>query len=157
MTDYDIGYGKTDPKTRWKKGQCGNPRKKRPLKIPTMASMVDDIFTKVVSARKRGAQQRLTGFEVILLRLLPEIGNGKKKAIRIWKKYQAYAQAHPTIIKVAKEEADSAASAAWFRELAQNLEPKTKEEAEYDEAFRRLTAVEAAEEYRQLIHSQNEK
>ena len=102
----------------------------------------------------KGAPRRLTVFEIILLRLIPKIASGNKQAIRIWKKYQAYAQAHPTIINVVEKEVENAA--AKYEKLINSLEPTTREEAEYSEAFSQLTVIEMSEVYAQQLNSFNE-
>jgi len=152
MSNYIVGYGKPPVNTRWQKGQCGNPMKKRPVRMPDVADMIDAKFAKKVSLTEKGVKQRLTGFEVILLQLNQHITQGSKRALRILKKYRTYAQAHLTIIHEVEEESEDAA-AAFAELLKPRLGPLTKEEAEYNEAFSKLTPAEAAEIYRELLDS----
>jgi hypothetical protein len=154
MSDYTVGYGKPPVNTRWQKGQCGNPMKKRPRKIPNAADMIDAKLAKKVSLKEKGVKLRLTGFEVILLQLNQHIAQGSKRALRIWKKYQAYAQAHPTIVNVVEVDYGTPEEvAAAFHAMLEPKEPLTKEEIEYDEAFSQLTAIEASEAYHEIVNS----
>jgi hypothetical protein len=156
MSNYEVGYGKPPLDTRWKKGQSGNPKRKRRVKMPSIVDMIDDQLAQMVSTKGKGASRRRTKFEIILLRLLPEIAHGNKKAMRIHKKYQAYAQARPTIVNVVQEDPGTPEeAAAAFYAMLEPKEPPTKEEIEYDEACRQLTAVEAAEVYQDLLNSIN--
>jgi Family of unknown function (DUF5681) len=156
MKDYEIGYGKTDPKTRWKKGQCGNPHRRRPIKIPSIAEMIDREFFRKVPVKERGVARKLTVYEVILLRLFPGVAQGSKRAIRIRKKYQAYAQAHPTVVYVPAASPEE--SAAEFEKLFLGVQygPMTKEDAEYHQAWSELTPKEAAEVYEETLKECNE-
>ena len=153
MKTYKVGYGKTDPKTLWKKGQCGNPRKRRPCRIPSVAGMIDDAFVKKVSVRENGVARPATAFEVILRQLLLKMAQGNTRAIKIHRKYQAYAQAHPTLVY--EPPIDPEKAAAEFKRLLESdwLRPRTKEEKEYDEAWERLTLLEKAAAFRDLLDS----
>jgi hypothetical protein len=45
---YNIGYGKPPEHSKWKKGQCGNPKRIRKRPVKPVAELVDEFFAREV-------------------------------------------------------------------------------------------------------------
>ena len=90
---YKVGYGRPPLRTRWKKGQSGNPRKK-PKRQESIVETVDRILLSPVRMTIDGESKQVTALEAIVSRLqLKEIG-GSATASRILLKYKQFANQH---------------------------------------------------------------
>jgi hypothetical protein len=86
---YDIGYGKPPEHSKWKKGQCGNPKRMRPVK--PVAELIDEFFASEVEVVDDGISQRRTAFEVIYLQLWNKAVAGNRRALKVLKQYSDFA------------------------------------------------------------------
>jgi len=84
---YDIGYGKPPEHSKWKKGQCGNPKRIR--KVKPVAELVDEFLSSEVV--ENGVPQRRTAFEVICLQLCDKAMVGNRRALKVLKQYIDFA------------------------------------------------------------------
>jgi Family of unknown function (DUF5681) len=91
-TKSGIGYGRPPEHSKWKKGQCGNPkriRKRRDTK--PVATMIDEFFAREVSVDENGISHRRTAFEIIYLQLCNKAMTGNTRALNVLKKYSDFA------------------------------------------------------------------
>jgi hypothetical protein len=89
--DGEIGYKRPPKGTQWKKGQCGNPKKKYP-RSPKASIRVDNVFAEEIEITDNGVARRVTILEAIFLQLLAKEASGSKRAAAVRLKYeQAYA------------------------------------------------------------------
>ena len=97
---YKVGYRRPPKRSRWKKGQSGNPRgRRRHTHIP-LYKIIETALAEKVSSRESGKRRRRTVFEVILLRLWLKAGEGDARAFRILSKYMAFAKTRPVFRKI---------------------------------------------------------
>jgi hypothetical protein len=66
--DYDVGYKKPPKKTRFRKGQSGNP-KGRPKETIDMQTSMDKVMNRKISVTEQGIERTITVAEAILTRL----------------------------------------------------------------------------------------
>jgi hypothetical protein len=88
---YDIGYGKPPEHSKWKKGQCGNPKRIRKRPVKPVAEFIDEFFASVVEVVDDGISQRRTAFEVIYLQLWNKAIAGNRRALKVLKQYSDFA------------------------------------------------------------------
>ena len=70
-------------------------KRRRP---PPMWEIIDEVFAQRVGINVNGTPEDGTVFEAINLKLDQEIGKGRGKALKIKRKYEAYASEHPKVI-----------------------------------------------------------
>jgi hypothetical protein len=88
---YDIGYGKPPRKTRWKKGQCSNPKRIRKRRNKTLVQMVDELFASEIEISQNGVLCRVSVFEAIIYLLWCKAMTGSKRAMNVLLKYKEFA------------------------------------------------------------------
>ena len=88
---YDIGYGKPPKHSRWKKGQCGNPKRIRKRPVKPVAELVDEYLASEVNVVDNGVSQRSTAFEIIYLQLWNKATTGNTRALKVLKQYSDFA------------------------------------------------------------------
>jgi hypothetical protein len=88
--DDKVGYGRPPQKTRWKKGQSGNPRNK-PKAAESIVDMVDRLLLSRVTLTLNGEAQNVTALEAIVSQLQLKEMAGNARASRILLKYRAVA------------------------------------------------------------------
>jgi Family of unknown function (DUF5681) len=66
--DYAVGYGKPPP-NQWKKGQTGNPMRKRPRKIEPVLEMIDRHLMARTTLTFKGEKRSMTKLEALALRV----------------------------------------------------------------------------------------
>jgi Family of unknown function (DUF5681) len=88
---YDIGYGKPPEHSKWKKGQCGNPKRIRKRPVKPVAELVDEFFAREVEVIDDGIPQRRTAFEVIYLQLCNKAMAGNRRDLKVLKQYSDFA------------------------------------------------------------------
>jgi hypothetical protein len=89
--DYEVGYGRPPTHTRWKKGQCGNPKRIRKRATKPAVELIDDFFAAKTKIVENGMSRRATNFEVILLQLSSKAMAGHKGAMNTLLRYQQFA------------------------------------------------------------------
>jgi hypothetical protein len=88
--DDAVGYKRPPKAYRWKKGQYGNPgrRRKRPLK--GAAEIIDQLFAKSVSFVEDGSVRKASGLAVIVSQLVKKQLAGERRAMNVRLKYETF-------------------------------------------------------------------
>jgi hypothetical protein len=89
--DYPVGYGRPPLKSRWKKGQSGYPRNRRPKEPEGTVSMIDRLLLARVQITLNGEKKRIPVLEAIVLQLQQKELSGNKQASRVLMRYQEFA------------------------------------------------------------------
>jgi hypothetical protein len=84
-----AGYRRPPNASRWKKGQCGNPHRKRALK--GAAEIIDQLFAKPVDVVENGSARTANGLEIIVTQLVRKEMAGDRRAMAVRLKYAAFA------------------------------------------------------------------
>ncbi|WP_415021859.1 DUF5681 domain-containing protein [Bradyrhizobium sp.] len=88
-----VGYGRPPLRTRWKKGQSGNPRKK--LRQPkSEIEQLDRLLLSYVTISLNGVPTRVSALAAIISQLQRKELSGNCKASRTLLKYQRLAKEH---------------------------------------------------------------
>ncbi|GEP06780.1 DUF5681 domain-containing protein [Methylobacterium oxalidis] len=80
--EYEVGYGCPPLASRFKPGQCGNP-KGRPKKAQSLAAATERELERIVVVREDGREKRLTKREVIGRRIVNDACRGDLRATRL--------------------------------------------------------------------------
>ena len=88
---YKVGYGRPPEHSKWKKGQCGNPKRIRRRPVKPVAELIDEFFAREVEVIDDGIPQRRTAFEVIYLQLCNKAMTGNRRALKVLKQYTDFA------------------------------------------------------------------
>jgi len=127
-------------------------KRRRP---PPMWEIIDEVFAQRVGINVNGTPEDGTVFEAINLKLDQEIGKGRGKALKIKRKYEAYASEHPKVI--VRSDSDDQLLAELYRDFCKpgplpGMKPRKPSKAEIEEAkeWQNLTHEEAAEVYNAL-------
>jgi hypothetical protein len=86
-----VGYRRPPKASRWKKGQCGNPGRKRTRASKGAAEIIDQLFAKPVNVVENGSASRANGLEVIVTQLVKKEMAGDRRAMAVRLKYAAFA------------------------------------------------------------------
>jgi hypothetical protein len=89
--DYRVGRGRPPRKTRWKKGQSGNPRSKKPKPPESTVDIIDRLLLEPVQVTLNGEPKKIPALEAILLQLVQKAKSGSDRAHRTLLKYQEFA------------------------------------------------------------------
>jgi hypothetical protein len=135
-----VGYCRPPKSAQWTKGQSGNPGGKK--RIKKLSRVIEEIFHEEVELAEGGLKKRITVFEAILLQLWLKQSKGSRRAMRVLKKYAAFAKANPKY--VVQSDIDREAAAAAYERMLN--EPVTM-----PESWKKLTANEAAEIYYAML------
>jgi hypothetical protein len=87
----EVGYKRPPKETRWKKGQCGNPKRQYKRAGKSMARIIDEIFETRIAIAGNGLSGRVSIFEAIVLQLWSKATQGDKKAANIILEYLKFA------------------------------------------------------------------
>jgi hypothetical protein len=79
---YEIGYGKPPLRTRFRKGQSGNP-KGRPKGSLNTATMLERILREIVVINEGGRRKKITKLEAALKQLVNKAASGDLAAIKL--------------------------------------------------------------------------
>jgi hypothetical protein len=86
-----VGYGRPPQRTRWKKGQSGNPRhKKRRAREGTLA-ILDRLLMHPVQIMVNGEVQKMSALEAIITQLIQKDLSGNARAASVLRKYRQLA------------------------------------------------------------------
>jgi Family of unknown function (DUF5681) len=88
---YEVGRGRPPMRTRWKKGQCGNPNRIRRRTSKPVVEMIDGFFAGEIEIVEKGIPRRVTNFEAIVLQLWTKAMAGNRRAINVLLKYKEFA------------------------------------------------------------------
>jgi hypothetical protein len=67
--DGAVGYKRPPEHTRWKTGQCGNPRRHYRRASKGTVELIDKMFGEQITIVENGVSRRVTVFQAILLQL----------------------------------------------------------------------------------------
>ena len=80
--DYEVGYGKPPPHTRFVKGQSGNPRG-RPPGAKNMKTLLTKALNELVVVTDNGGRRKVSKREAIITQLVNRSAKADFKAIQI--------------------------------------------------------------------------
>jgi uncharacterized protein DUF5681 len=80
--DYEVGYGKPPKKSRFAKGQCGNP-KGRPKGARNLRTLIEDELNVKVSITENGKRRSISKREAVAKQVVNKAAAGDPKAIPI--------------------------------------------------------------------------
>ena len=89
--NFEVGYGRPPKKTRWRKGQSGNPSRIRASKAKPVVELIDQFFAAEVNIVENGVRRRITNLAAILLQLATNAVTGNRRALNLFLKYRAFA------------------------------------------------------------------
>jgi hypothetical protein len=89
--EYVVGYGRPPEHSKWKKGQCGNPKRSRKCTAKPVAAMIDEFFASEIRVTEHGISHRRSAFEIIFLQLLHKATAGNTRALHVLTKYSDFA------------------------------------------------------------------
>jgi len=114
--EYRVGRGQPPRDTRWKKGQSGNPRRRR-TKIPEGTVVtIDRLLVAPVPITMDGEAKTVTALEAIMCQLVLKGISGNGRARRTLLKYVEFATLNSKkLLKLAFVESD------YTRAFAENL------------------------------------
>ncbi len=88
---YEVGYGRPPQHTRWKKGQCGNPKRIRKRTPKPVVWLIDEFFAGELDIIENGKSRRVSNFEAVVLQLWTKAMAGNKHAMNVLLRYQEFA------------------------------------------------------------------
>jgi len=77
--DYEVGYGKPPRHTRFKRGQCGNP-KGRPPETKNLSSLLDQELNQRVVVAEDGKRKAITKWRAFIKQLVDRATAGDLRA-----------------------------------------------------------------------------
>jgi hypothetical protein len=80
--NYEIGYGKPPPHTRFKKGQSGNPRG-RPAGAKNLKTLLSEALNEMVVVTENGGRRKVTKRRAIITQLVNRSATADFRAIKI--------------------------------------------------------------------------
>ena len=89
--DDAVGYRRPPKRTQWRKGQCGNPKRKRNPVPRGATEIIDQLFAKRFKVMDNGSARTASGVEVIITRLISKEIAGDRQAMAVRLKYLAFA------------------------------------------------------------------
>jgi hypothetical protein len=91
--DYAVGYGRPPLKSRWKKGQSGNPHKK-PKPSESTVRAIDRLLLSKVKLTLNGEVRSIPALAAIISQLQQKEISGSVRASRVLLKYKEFASRH---------------------------------------------------------------
>jgi hypothetical protein len=109
-----AGYKRPPEHTRWKKGQCGNPKRQYRRALRGTLELIDEHIKEQITIAENGVARRVSIFEAILLRLWLREMAGDKRALAVRLKYQEFVaqQRGPSEI-IVEQECDEGVKVLW--------------------------------------------
>jgi hypothetical protein len=89
--DYRVGYGRPPLETRWRRGQSGNGRRRRPKPPESLVATIDRLLFTPLQVTLNGETKNVSALEAIILQLVQKSMAGNGRASRILLKYQEFA------------------------------------------------------------------
>lgn len=80
--EYEVGYGKPPQKTRFRKGQSGNPSG-RPKGKPNLATALERALREEVIINENGTRVKVTKLEAACKQLVNKAASGDLKAVKL--------------------------------------------------------------------------
>jgi hypothetical protein len=90
--EYKVGYKRPPKHSRWKKGQSGNPNKRRPPREVSDLQAIDALLLRPIAIVEDGEAKRVTALEVIVLQLWQKEIAGSSRALSARLKFEAIAR-----------------------------------------------------------------
>jgi Family of unknown function (DUF5681) len=120
--NYEVGYGKPPKHTRFKPGQSGNPKGRKPGSKNVMTLLEQTLFDPV-KVRENGKVRRVPAIQACLLNLRNQAIKGDAKALdRFIRLGSTYHRAQPESSSAATPEAvDAATDLALLQDLERML------------------------------------
>lgn len=120
---YEVGYGKPPKHTRFKPGQSGNPKGRKPGSKNVMTLLEETLFSPV-KLRENGKVRRVPAIQACLLNLRNQAIKGDSKALdRFIRLASLHQSAQPETSNAAPAEAvDETADLALLQELERMLQ-----------------------------------
>jgi hypothetical protein len=87
----EAGYKRPPKHSQWKKGQCGNPERRRKRAPRGAIALIDAVWQEPISIVENGERRRVTVFEAILAQLMFKELSGDRRAAAARLKYQEFA------------------------------------------------------------------
>jgi len=88
---YEVGYCRPPKRTRWQKGQCGNPKRIRKQTPKPIVELIDDFFASKIAIVEQGVSRQVSAFEAIAEQLWRHAIAGSKRATSVLLQYLAFA------------------------------------------------------------------
>jgi hypothetical protein len=114
--EYEVGYCKPPEHSKWKKGQCGNPKRIRKRPVKPIAELVDEFLAGEVEVVENGVSQRRTAFEIIYLQLCNKAIAGNVRALKVLKQYSDFAASRAPSVGIRTELVDDEIYLKYLRE-----------------------------------------
>jgi Family of unknown function (DUF5681) len=92
--DDEVGFGRPPKRTRWKKGESGNPGRRRARRAATTAEIVEKLLLAPIHIIENGNARRVTVMEAISCQLWKKAAGGNPRAVDVMLKYQELAKQH---------------------------------------------------------------
>jgi hypothetical protein len=89
--DYDVGYGRTPKRTRWKKGQSGDSYPRRSVRDRSTVETIERLFQRPVEITLSGAPKKVSTLEAIVRLISQKAISGDRRALAAQMKYQEFA------------------------------------------------------------------
>lgn len=89
--DYAIGYGRPPKAHQWKKGQSGNPKRRRPKALESALALIDRLLVAPIPITLNGETTSVPAIEAIVLQLMQQEMAGNVRAARTLLKYREFA------------------------------------------------------------------
>jgi hypothetical protein len=79
MTNYEIGYGRPPRHTRYRKGESGNPRGRRPGRKNHKTELLEELSARV-PITEHGRRRQVSMQTLIIKRMVADAAKGQPKA-----------------------------------------------------------------------------
>jgi Family of unknown function (DUF5681) len=89
--DFRVGYGRPPQAHQWKKGQSGNPRRRKRKAPESTVAMIDRLLAAPVPITVNGEIMSVPAIEAIVLQLMQKEMAGSAPAARALLKYREFA------------------------------------------------------------------
>ena len=89
--DYDVGYKRPPTQHRWKKGQSGNPKRRRAARSISTIEMIDRLLMRPIEIVENGVSKKVPAVTVIVRHLLQLELEGKPRAVSVRLEYERIA------------------------------------------------------------------
>jgi hypothetical protein len=92
--DHEVGYGRPPKETQWKKGQSGNPNRRRSARDRSTVEMIERLFLKTMEITLYGKTKKVPTLEVIVRLISQKALSGDRRALAAQMKYQEFAASY---------------------------------------------------------------
>ena len=89
--DEPVGYRQPPRRSRWKKGQSGDSRKRKTKRPESALATVSRLLLARTPVTLNGEEKRITALEAIVLQLIRKAASGNARAFRALLKYKQFA------------------------------------------------------------------